>query len=327
MTSRLHHWRYWLVALTAITAACLAAPAAMAQAQAVRLLVGFPPGGGVDVLARTLAPRLGEALGASVVVENRAGAGGQVAALVLKTAPADGNTLFLSLDHTISVVPLVMKSPGYDPARDFVAVAGVATFHNVLVVTGASPARTMGEYVALARSRGGKGNVGVPAAASMPEFLVRALGDHYGLDLTPVPYRGSAPVIADLLGNQIEAGIGSTADYLAHHQAGRVRVLAVEGPKRQPALPDVPTLAELGIAGFEDAPYYAVFAPAGTPPAVIARTSQAIAAVLAAPEVQERLTALGMVVQYMPPAEFAAYERAFAQARTRVIRSIGFQPQ
>lgn len=328
MTHRIHYLFAALLALLAWAGASTAlAQSAPAQPAMVRLLVGFPPGGGVDVVARTLAPRLGAALGTSVVVDNRAGAGGQIAALALKAAPADGSTLFLSLDHTISIVPLVVKSPGYDPARDFVPVAGIATFHNVLVVGAASGAQTVADYLTLARARGGKGNVGVPAPASVPEFLVRAFGRHHQLDLTAVPYRGSAPVIADLLGNQIEAGVGSTADYLAHQQAGRVRMLAVEGPRRHPALPQVPTFTELGVAGFEEAPYYGIFAPAGTAPDVIARLSQAVATVLAAPELREQLAGLGLAVQYMPPAVFAAYERAYAQAKARVINASGFQPQ
>lgn len=328
MIHRIHHVFAALVALLAWAGASAAlAQSAPAQPATVRLLVGFPPGGGVDVVARTLAPRLGAALGTSIVVDNRAGAGGQIAALALKAAPADGSTLFLSLDHTISIVPLVVKSPGYDPARDFVPVAGIATFHNVLVASAASGVQTAGDYVALVRSRAGKGNVGVPAPASVPEFLVRALDRHYQLDLMAVPYRGSAPVIADLLAGQIEAGVGSTADYLAHHRAGRVRMLAVEGPRRHPAVPQVPTFTELGVAGFEEAPYYGIFAPAGTPADVIARISQSVADVLAAPEVREQLTGLGLAVQYLPPPALAAYERAYSQAKARVINASGFQPQ
>ena len=139
--------RHALVVLAAALAA-LGTPGAHAQST-VRLLVGFPPGGGADAVARALAPRLGEALGAEVVVDNRGGAGGQIAALALKAAPADGSTLFLSLDHTISIVPLVLKSPGYDPARDFVPVAGVATFHNVLAVASTSSASTRRAMIGL----------------------------------------------------------------------------------------------------------------------------------------------------------------------------------
>lgn len=206
-------------------------------------------------------------------------------------------------------------------------VAGVATFHNVLAVASTSSASTMADYVALARARGGTGSVGVPAPASEPEFLVRALASRYRLDLTPVPYRGSAPMITDLLGSQVEAGVGSTADYLEYLRAGRVRLLAVEGPKRLPEAPGVPTFTELGVAGFEQAQYYGVFAPAATPQAVTDRISRAVATALAAPDVRERLAGLGVAVHYMPPAGFAAYERAYRQAKARVIAASGYVPQ
>ena len=301
---------------------------AQAQSGTIRLLVGFPPGGGTDAIARTLAEKLKDALGTNVIVENRAGAGGQIAAQALKAAPADGGTFFLSHDHTISILPLVVKTPGFDPAHDFVAVAGFATFVNALAVSGATPAKSMKEYVSWLRQQGaGKGAVGVPAPASVPEFLVKVIGEKYALDLQAVPYRGSAPMIADMLGNQINAGIGSVPDFIENHKAGKIRVVAVLGGKRQAALPDVPTFAELGLAGFEDVPYYGIFAPAGTPQAAIERFSEAVAKVVALPEVHERLTAMGLSVGYMAPQQLASRERAYAKTWARIIKNSGFQAQ
>ncbi|MFY8084111.1 MAG: tripartite tricarboxylate transporter substrate-binding protein, partial [Rubrivivax sp.] len=177
------------------SAAALGLPAAVrAQGRTLRVLVGFPPGGGTDAIARLLGEALKAELGVTVVVDNRAGAGGQLAAQALKTAAPDGNTVFISHDHTISILPLVSKAPGFDPARDFVPMGGFASFVNAFAVSPGTPARTMDEYAAWVRSSGGgKGTVGVPAPASTPEFLVRVLGERYRLDLTPVPYRGSAP--------------------------------------------------------------------------------------------------------------------------------------
>ena len=257
---------------TLTVGALLVSGLAQAQSGTVRLMVGFPPGGGTDAIARVLADKLKDQLGTPVVVENRAGAGGQIAAQALKAAPADGSTFFLSHDHTISILPLVVKNPGFDPAKDFAAVAGFATFVNALAVSGGTPAKSMDEYVAWVRSQGaGKGTVGVPAPVSVPEFLVKVVGQKYGLDLQSAPYRGSAPMMADMLGNQINAGVASVPDFIENHKAGKIRVVAVLGGVRQAALPDVPTLAELGLAGFEDVPYYGIFAPAGTPKAVIDR--------------------------------------------------------
>lgn len=303
---------------------------ALAQAQTgtIRLMVGFPPGGGTDAIARTLADKLKDQLGTTVIVENRAGAGGQIAAQALKAAPADGTTFFLSHDHTISILPLVVKNPGFDPAHDFVAVAGFATFVNALAVSGGTPAKSMNEYVAWVRSQGaGKGTVGVPAPASVPEFLVKLIGQKYNLDLQSAPYRGSAPMIGDMLGNQIGAGVASVPDFIENHKAGKVRIVAVLGGARQPALPDVPTFAELGLAGFEDVPYYGIFAPTGTSKAVIDRFAEAVAKVITMPDVRDRLTAMGLTVGYMPPQQLASRERAYAQTWARIIKASGFQAQ
>lgn len=312
----------------AVSALLLLAGLAQAQTGTIRLLVGFPAGGGTDAIARTLAEKLKDTLGTNVIVENRGGAGGQIAAQALKAAPADGSTFFLSHDHTISILPLVVKNPGFDPAHDFVAVAGFATFVNALAVSGGTPAKSMNEYLSWLRQQGaGKGAVGVPAPASVPEFLVKVIGEKYALDLQAVPYRGSAPMIADMLGNQINAGIASVPDFIENHKAGKIRVVAVLGAKRQAALPNVPTFAELGLAGFEDVPYYGIFAPAGTPKAAIERFSEAVAKVIALPEVHERLTAMGLSVGYMAPQQLASRERAYAKTWARIIKDSGFQAQ
>jgi len=301
---------------------------AQAQSGTIKLMVGFPAGGGTDAIARTLAEKLKEQLGTTVIVENRAGAGGQIAAQALKAAPADGTTFFLSHDHTISILPLVVKNPGFDPARDFVAVAGFATFVNALAVSGGTPAKSMNEYVAWVRKQGaGQGTVGVPAPASVPEFLVKLIGQKYNLDLQSAPYRGSAPMIGDMLGNQINAGVASVPDFIENHKAGKVRIVAVLGSKRQAALPDVPTFAELGLAGFEDVPYYGIFAPVGTSKAVIDRFSSAVAKVIAQPDVRDRLTAMGLTVGYMTPQQLATRERAYAKTWARIIKASGFQAQ
>lgn len=305
------------------------APWSLAQShKTIRLLVGFPPGGGTDAIARLLAEKLKDQLGETVIVENRPGAGGQIAAQALKAAPADGSTLFITHDHTISILPQVVKQPGFDPDRDFTPAGGLATFVNCLAVSAATPAKSVAEYVAWVKQQGhGKSAVGIPAPASTPEFLVQLLGKRYQLDLVAAPYRGSAPMIADMLGNQIPAGIGSVQDFLENHKAGKLRVIAVLGGKRQPALPDVPTFAELGMKGFEDTPYYGIYAPAGTPSIFIERFAQALSKVLAMPDVREQLTAMGINVETMSPQQLGTREHAYTQVWKKIIRESGFQPQ
>ncbi len=311
-----------------LSALCLGSLAQAQQTSTVKLLVGFPPGGGTDAIARVLADKLKDSLGGAVVVENKAGAGGQLAAQALKAAAPDGTTLFLSHDHTISILPLVVKNPGYEPARDFMAVGGFATFVNALAVSGGTPAKSMDEYVAWVQKQGaGKGTVGVPAPASVPEFLVKMIGQKYRLDLQSAPYRGSAPMMGDMLGSQIAAGTGSVPDFIENHKAGKIRVVAVMGSARQATLPDVPTFAELGLAGFEDLPYYGIFAPAGTPQATIDKISAALAKVVALPEVHDRLTAMGLSVAYMTPQQLTSREQAYSQTWARIIKSTGFVPQ
>jgi len=312
----------------ATLAALAALPfAAQAQDKPIRLLVGFPAGGGTDAIARLLGEALQASLGTTVLVENKPGAGGQIAAQSLKAAPPDGTTFFVSHDHTISILPLVLKNPGFDPARDFVPVAGFATFANALALAGGTPASSLHEYLAWVKKQGGQGSVGVPAPASVPEFLVKLLGEKNGLNLLAVPYRGSAPMIADMLGNQISAGVGSVPDLITNHQQKKLRIVAVMGQQRQAVLPEVPTFAELGIAGFEDLPYYGVFAPAGTSPAVVERFSNALAGVISQPVVKARLTELGLSVGMMSSNQLATRERAYAAAWARIIRAGGFQPQ
>jgi len=279
------------------------------------------------VIARLLAEKMKDSLGTSVVVENKPGAGGQIAAQILKASPADGATFFVTHDHTISILPQVVKNPGFDPHADFVPVAGFASFVNAIAVSDGLGVRTFEAYLQWLKKQGGKSAVGIPAPASTPEFLVRVLNQRFKTDLVSVPYRGSAPMLADMMGNQIPAGIGSVQDFIESHKAGKIRVLAVLGGKRQQALPDVPTFSELGLPGLEDMPYYGMYAAAGTPAEMVQAVSQAVAKAVAAPDVQEQLVGMGLSVGYMTPEQLLARERAYSAVWARIIRDSGFQPQ
>ena len=317
--------RHWLIGSAAIAASL---PALSWGASPIRLLVGFPPGGGTDAIARLLADKLKDRLGAPVVVENRPGAGGQIAARALKAAPADGTTLFLTHDHTISILPQVVKNPGFAPDEDFVPVAGIASFVNGFALAGGTPARSFTGYVEwLRKQHGGKGAVGIPAPASTPEFLVQLLARRYQLDLVAAPYRGGAPLLADMLGNQISAGVASVQDFMENHKAGKVRVVGVLGTKRQAAMPDVPTFDEMGLKGFEDLPYYGIYAPTGTPQKFIAEFSAALSKVVALPDVRDQLTAMGLTVGYMTPQQLGTRQAAYTEAWKRIIQSSGFVAQ
>ena len=274
----------------------LTAFASLAQAQTgtpIKLLVGFPAGAGTDAIARTLAEKLKDELGVPVVVENRAGAGGQIAAQALKASPADGHTFFLTHDHSISILPQVVKKPGYAPQQDFTPLGGFATFVNGLAVSPGTPVKSVPEFVEWVKAQGGKGSVGIPAPASTPEFLVQLIGKRYGLDLTTVPYKGSAPMMADMLGNQIPAGVGSVQDFIEYQRAGKLQMIAVLGAQRQTAMPDVPTLDEAGLKGFNIGTWFGILAPAGTPKEVAERLNTELVKIIHSPEFRKRMEEIG----------------------------------
>ena len=309
-------------------AAVAAAPSAWAANDTpIHILVGFPAGGGSDVIARLLAKRLEKELGRTVLVDNRPGAGGQIAAQQLKAARADGTTVFLSHDHSISILPQVVKKPGYAPQQDFTPLGGFATFVNGIAVSPGTPVKTVPEYVEWVKAQGGKSAVGIPAPASTPEFLVQLIAQRWGLDLVAVPYKGSAPMMADMLGNQIAAGVGSVQDFIEYQRAGKLRMIGVLGGQRQAAMPDVPTFSELGVKGLEDTPFYGIWAPAGTPAAFVTAFSRALEQIVAQPEVRKGLTDLGLTVDYMSPRQLDQRERAYTQVWSKIIADSGFQPQ
>lgn len=329
-----HASRRRFLAQTATQAAVLATASvagwrwSWAADRPVRILVGFPPGGGTDVIARLLQEPLSQRLGRTVIIENKPGAGGQIAAQLLKASPADGTTLFLTHDHSISILPQVVRHAGFDPAQDFEPVGGFASFVNTFAVSGLHPAKTFQEYLDWVRkAEQGRSAVGIPAPASTPEFLVKQLAQRYELDLISAPYKGSAPMISDMLGRQIEAGIGSVQDFVHYHKEGKLRVLAVLGGRRQPLLPEVPTFSELGMKGLEDMPYYGVYAPKGVPAAFTQHFSLALAQSVREPHIRQQLEAIGLVVDAMTPTQLLQRERAYTNVWKRIIAESGFKPQ
>lgn len=297
-----------------MTAACAMvlspwAPRSHAQGNPpLRILVGFPAGGSTDATARHLAQGLSEALQRAVIVENRPGAGGQIAAGALKAAPPDGNTLFLSNSHALAMIPLTIRQPGYDPVRDFVPVGMVAISNDVLGVNPlvVGDVRSLQGLADWTKANPGKGNIGVPAPASDPEFGVRILAKEFKVNLVPVPYRGDAPVVQDLLAGQIPAGIGSIGALMQYVKAGKLRVIAVSSPQRLAVLPEVATYAEQGIAGYGVSGFVGLVAPAGTPRDWLLRCNQAVVQVVRSPAFGAKLAELGLIAMPSTDEEFAA---------------------
>lgn len=280
-------------ALLGIAGLVLAA-AAGAQDAPIRILVGFPAGGGSDLVARVVAERMKASLGTNVVVENRPGVNGILAAEMLKNAAPDGRTLMVAPIAVTVFAPLTHARLSYDPLKDFAPVSLAASFDLSLAVGPASPAKTLGEYIAWVRANPQKGAYGLPTVGSPSHFFGVLLARATGLDLVAVPYKGGPPLTNDLVGGQIPAGITALNDWVKQHDAGRIRILATSGPKRSAVAPDVPTFRELGFEAIEGTGWQAFHTTAGTPRATIDRLSAAIAAAVNAPEVRERLLAIGL---------------------------------
>lgn len=302
------------------------APLAHAQSGPYRILVGFPAGGTIDVVARVLADEMKDDLGAPVVVDSRPGAGGQIAAQALLQAAPDGRTLLLSPDHTMVMLPLTVKSPGFKPESDFAPVGQVARYPGGLAVSSAVNVRNMDEFFRWARDNPGRANVGIPAPGSIPQFMVHLLGQQTRAPLVAVPYRGSAPLVQDLMAGQISAGTTALGDFLEPQAAGKLRVIGVLGSRRSPALPAVPTFAEQGYK--VDWEYWlGLFAPKGTPPAEVARINAALGKALAKPQVRQRLEAIEFHPAHGSPEALAQLVRSGTQFWQPVVKSAGFVPQ
>lgn len=315
--------------LGTLAAACSFLPAvsALAQQAPIRILVGFPAGGSTDAVARHLAQGLSDVLQRNVVVDNRPGAGGQIAANALKAAAPDGNTLFLSNSHALAMIPLTVRQPGYETLKDFAPVGMVAIANDVLAVNPAvvGDVRTLKGLVDWANANTGKGSVGVPAPASDPDFGVRILAGEFKGDLTPVPYRGDGPVIQDLVAGQIPAGIGAVGAVMQYVRTDKLRVIAVSGPNRLAALPNVPTYVEQGLKGYGVSGYLALLAPAGTPRELVQRINEAANRVVGSTAFAAKVHDLGVVPTTSTPAELATRIKDTSNAFASMVQRAGFK--
>jgi tripartite-type tricarboxylate transporter receptor subunit TctC len=312
----------------AVAAALTLALACGAQAQVdkpVRILVGFAPGGSADVAARMLAERMAIDLKQPVVVENKPGAGGRIAAEALKSAPADGSTLMLAPIVVPVLAPLVFSRLPYNPATDFAPVAHVANFQFGLSVNAAHPARSLKDLVDWYKANPAQANYGSPAPGSLPHFFGVMIASGTGVDLVHVPFNGGGPLMNALVGNQVTAGIDTLVDQIEMHRAGKTRILATSAATRSPLLPDVPTFGESGFRSVEGTSWFAVFAPARTPPATTAQLNEAINRALAAPELRERFARLGLEPTGGSAADLAAIMKRDTERWAPVVTASGFK--
>ncbi len=287
-------------------AATLALPlAGFAQAPAypskpIRLIVPFPPGAGTDTVARFVAQKLGLAMGATIVVDNRTGAGGAIGAVEAARADPDGYTL-LFVAGPFTTVPAASRSPSYDPIRQFVPVASIATSPLVFVVNPTVPAATMREFIALALREPGKLNYGSAGPGSINHLALVLFNARAGTDIVHVPYKGIAPATLDLISGQIQAMTGTVSATLPFIAERKVKALAVTGARRAPLLPDVPSWQEEGVTGANVINYWGIVAPAGTPREIVTKLNVDVNRVLAQPEVRERLEKEGAEIVAGPP--------------------------
>src|SRR5262245_7462532 len=313
-------------------AALVALPLAQARAQTddfpdrpLRFVVGFPPGGPNDLLARIIAPGISERLKRPVVVENRAGANGEIAAASVAKSPPDGSVFMLASNGSTTVAPAFNKNLPFDVRIDFTAVAPVGINPMLLVVRNDLPAKDVGALLALARERPGKLNgasAGTGGSTHLALELFKSLGK---VDIVHIPYKGGGPAMADLMAGLVDLYFGSLSTALPQVKAGKMRALAQTSTTRSAAAPDIPTVAQAGLPGYEAASSYGSFLPAAAAPALVARLQDAVEATIRAPDVAQKFTELGADPQFAAPGEFAAYVTADLAKWTKLARETGLK--
>lgn len=305
-------------------AAAAAAPLAWSQgaypsAKAIRYLVPVPAGGGADMIARATTERMAKVLGQSITVENIAGGSGVIASQTTARAAPDGYTLIQAYVATHGTSPATRKLP-FDALKDFTPIGMIGTAPNVLCINPGVPAPDLKSFIAYARARPGKLAYGSAGAGTLTHLVGELFKLQTNIFMTHIPYRGAAPAIVDLIAGQTQASFPSLAGAAPHIRTGRIRPLAVTGPKRHPLFPDVPTFAESGLGGFDGEQWYGIMGPAGLPAPVVKTLVDALGTVLSQPDFQEKLSAEAVALRPMTPEVFAAYVKADIERWTKVAR-------
>ena len=315
-------------------AACLLAPYVFAQTalgaeatsypnRPIRIVVPFPPGAGTDIIGRAIAQALNEAWQQSLVVDNRPGAGGTIGSDIVAKSTPDGYTLLLGNISTLALAPHLYKKLPYAPLRDFSPITLITTSHNILVVHPSVPAKTVKELIALAKARPRQLNYGSAGSGTTSHLGGALFASMAGVELTHVPYKGSGPSLTDLIAGQLQLSVGTIATTLAHIRAGRLRALGVTSLKRSPLLPDLPTIAEAALPGFEVLVWQGIVAPAGTPKPVVGKLNGQIVKSLHTSEMKRRLESQGLEPVGNTPEQFAAFIRTETDKWGKVVREAG----
>jgi tripartite-type tricarboxylate transporter receptor subunit TctC len=291
----------------------------------IRFVVGFLPGGPSDTIARLLAGKLGEGLRQSVIVDNRAGAGGNISAEIVARAQPDGHTILLGTGGPLVIAPIVGHKVGFDAARDFAPVSKLGESMGVVTAHPSMPVSNVKELIALAKSRPGDINYASSGVGTIHHLAAELLSSMAGIRMTHVPYKGSGAALPAMLGGEVKIGFGPIVPAIPHIKAGRLKALGVNGAKRSMAAPDIPTVAEQGLGGFEATSWYGVFVPAKTPKAVVARLNKEFTIALALPDVRERLLRDGVEPEASTPEKLSAIVLAERKLWARVIKEAGIK--
>ena len=315
-----------LASVALVLLGALASGTAIAQAyptRTIRLVVPFPPGGATDIITRSVAQKLSEQLGQSVVVDNKPGAGGSIGSdLVAKAAP-DGYTILMATTSTHSIGPALNPKLPYNPERDFAPVSLVATSPNLLVVTPTIPVNNLKEFIAYAKAHPGQLNYASSGTGTIVHLSGELFKSMTGLDIVHVPYKGTALALPDLINGQVTMIFDNIVSAMPQVKSGKVKVLAISSAKRSSLVPDVPTMAEAGLPGYTSDTYFGVFAPPGTPKEIVDRLSRELAKAVNAPDVKERLAGQGAEAVGGSPADLAKAVRADAEKWGKVIKNAG----
>jgi len=307
----------------AALAAC-AATAVCAQPRypdkPVRIIVPSTPAGVLDNVARALALRLADRLGQPIVIDNKGGAGGNIGAEAAARSAADGYTLFIGFNATHGANLALFGKLAYDPVADFAPISLLAAVPNIISVHPAVPVASLAELVALAKSQPGKLSYASSGNGTSTHLAAELFKSAAGIDMLHIPYKGSSPAVADVIAGQVPVLVDSVSSSTVHVKAGKLKALATTSPKRLAVLPDLPTVAESGFAGFHSTAWIGLLAPAGTPPPVIERLHAAVVEVMALPETRERMAAFGAEVTTSTPEEFAAHIRSEMARLGKVVR-------
>jgi tripartite-type tricarboxylate transporter receptor subunit TctC len=294
-------------------------------AKSIRFIVPFPPGGSADILARAIGQKAGEGLGQSVVVENRPGAGTAIGAEALAKSAPDGYAIMIGTVSSHAINPALNPKLPFDPVKDFTPVSLVASIPFAMIVHPSVPAKTVQEFVALARAKPGTLNYSSAGSGTSNHLAGELLKSMAGIDIVHVPYKGSAPALNDLISGQVALMFDLVLTAAPHVKSGAVRGLAVTGAKRSSALPDLPTVAESGIPGYEVSAWFGIFAPAGVPQPVVQRLNAEFVKALREPDLRQRLASQGAEPLTSTPDEFAAYLRAEIDKWAKVVKAAGMK--